>query len=430
VTLAIGIARRLAIVGLALMVLCGIASVVAPQAQALSPCTLIPGPASTACAIAGQSRIGPLGRVDSIASCVSDPIGCVAKSFASGAQWFMNKLGELITNTTQIDLTNSNFLNLYATVFGLAAILTLIRVLLAVTTSVIRGQGWEAVKSGTVYYVAAIALGAFAPAMGYLLLRLSDGLTTAVTFNTNADTSRAFTGLGKTLAGLSAGNVGGSATLLLVAVLAMIGAAVIWLELLVRTAALYVVILFAAPVASGLINRSTWPSVRRWVYFTVAIIMSKPAVGAVLALATTMLAHGSSKDAFSSVLTGIALMFMAIFATGLLFKFIPHVGDEIAHVTSARRELSSSGPAAAVPGPANIAQTSIQTHAASMTSRVGRPATATAGAAGGAALVGAQKVPAMAGKTATGTAAGTASRNGSGTNGRPHPPSESKGPQS
>jgi hypothetical protein len=413
--------------------MCGVVSVAAPQARAISPCSLIPGPVSTVCTVAGGSHAGPLGKVNSFASCVSDPIGCVAKSFASGAQWFMNKLGALITDTTQINLTNSNFLSLYATIFGLAAILTLIRVLFAVTTNVVRGQGWEAVKSGTIYYIAAIALGAFAPAIGYLLLRLSDGLTTAVTFNTTADTRRAFTGVGTTLAGLSAGNIGGSATLLLVAILAMIGAAMIWLELLVRTAAVYVVMLFAAPVASGLINRNTWPSVRRWVYFTVAIIMSKPAVGAVLALATTMLAHGSPKDSFSSVLTGVALMFMAIFATGMLFKFIPHVGDEIAHVASARRELSSSGPAAAIPGPANIAQKSIQTHAVSMTRRTGGPAAAAAGAAGGAAggiAFGAQKVPAMAGSAASGATAGVAARNGSSSTGRPKPPSDSKGSRS
>src|SRR3954447_6458815 len=169
----------------------------------------------------------------------------------------------------------------------------------------------------------------------------------------------------------------------------VVSALVLWLELLLRAAAIYAVTLFAAPVASGLVNRNTWGSVRRWLYFLIALILAKPAVAGVLALAGTLAAHGSSADAFSSVLVAVALLVMAIFATALLFKFIPHVGDELAHVATARRELANSGPAAAIPGPASIASRSISVHTSDGLRRVrGRTPAAAGGPAAGAAIAG------------------------------------------
>lgn len=366
-----------------------------PAQAAGSPCDALPSPLAGACSVTpanGAATVaGSAGAAGAAVDCVSDPVGCVAKSFGEAAGWFLGKLAAVITTTTQVDMTNDGFLQLYAAMFGLAAALTLIRVLFAVLTNVARGQGLEAVKAATGYYIAAVAVGAFAPAVVYVLLQLSDGLTKAVTLNTADDTARFLSGVGKTMTALPTDV--GAATVLLVALLMVVCALVLWLELLLRAAAIYAVTLFAAPVASGLVNRNSWGSVRRWVHFLVALILAKPAVAAVLALAGTLAANGSTKDDFSSVLVALALLVMAVFATALLFKFIPQVGDELAHVASARRELANSGPAAAVPGPASIANRSINVHSSnslrSGSARGSSPkaaGTATGGATAGATL--------------------------------------------
>jgi hypothetical protein len=366
-----------------------------PAQAAGAPCDALPSP------LAGACSITPLNGAAAVASqagaavdCATDPVGCVAKSFGQAAGWFMDKLATVITATTQVDMTNGGFLQLYTTMFGLAAVLTLLRVMFSVLTNVARGQGMEAVKAATGYYIAAVAVGAFAPAVVYVLLQLSDGLTKAVTLNTTDDTARFLTGVGKTMVAMP--NDISAAVVLLVAVLMVISALVLWLELLLRAAAIYAVTLFATPVASGLINRNSWGSVRRWLNFLIALILAKPAVAAVLALAATLAAHGSTADAFSSVLVALALLVMAIFATALLFKFIPHLGDELAHVASARRELANAGPAAAIPGPASIVNRSINVHASNGGRSKGGSATrgsaAAAGPAAGAAAVVGQRV--------------------------------------
>src|SRR4051794_5149899 len=249
--------QRLAMLGALTLVFAALALGGTP-AQAVSfPCNALPSPLSAACQVAPLTGAGSAASHTSAAvDCVTDPVGCVAKSFGQAAAWFTEKLATVITATTQVDMTNPGFLQLYATMFGLAAVLTLIRVLLAVMTNVARGQGLEAVKAATGYYLAAVVVGAFAPAVVYLLIQLSDGLTQAVTFNTTDDTARFLTGVGRTIATMP-DNVG-AATVLLVALLMVVSALVLWLELLLRAAAIYAVTLFAAPVASGLVNRNTW----------------------------------------------------------------------------------------------------------------------------------------------------------------------------
>ena len=373
----------------------------AGPASAASPCDALPSPLAGACSVTPVNGIGTVAsNAASAADCVTAPVDCVARSFGEAASWFMQKLATVITATTEVDMTNDGFLRLYGTMFGLAAVLTLVRVLLSIISNVARGQGMEAVKAATGLYIAAVAVGAFAPAVVYVLLQLSDGLTRAVTLGTTDDTARFLTTVGKTMTALPTTISG--AVVLLVALLMVISALVLWLELLLRAAAIYTVTLFAAPVASGLINRNTWGSVRRWVHFLMGIILAKPAIAAVLALSVALASNGSTKDDFSSVLTAIALLLMAVFATALLFKFIPHVGDELAHVASARRELANSGPAAAIPGPAAIANRSITAHTASRpNARVAAKPTA----AGGAALT-AQRVTQGAVSTASRAAAG------------------------
>jgi len=84
--------------------------------------------------------------------------------------------------------------------------------------------------------------------------------------------------------------------------------AVLWVELLIRSAMLYVGAVLAAPIYSGLVDRELWGHVRRWAGLMIAVDMVKPVIVIVLSLSTAISSTGP-QDAFGSVLSGLAIIF-------------------------------------------------------------------------------------------------------------------------
>lgn len=102
--------------------------------------------------------------------------------------------------------------------FGISALLTFVLLLLSVVKAVVRGQGLEAGKTGTVYYLAAVVASAFEPALVYLLVQLSDPVTAALTFGAAEQTQDFLTNTGEALIALHIVNpAGGAATVLIAA---------------------------------------------------------------------------------------------------------------------------------------------------------------------------------------------------------------------
>lgn len=355
----------------------------APPAQAqTSPCEVLPGAARLACEGAQGVTSGLGGAVGGAVSSAADSaIDGAARAFAEAAGFFMGKVADLLGATTDVDLSAEWFTKRYALMFGISALLTFVLLLLAVTKAVVRGHGMEALRSGTVYYLAAVIASAFAPAFVYLLVQLSDAVTVALTFGAAEDSKAFLTDTGKALTLLSVGNpVGGAATLLVTSFFAILCSVILWIELLLRTAIIYVATLFAAPTFSGLVDRALWKHARRWVYFTVSVIFAKPVVVAVLSLAAAGAGNAGTADGFSSVFVALALMIVAIFCVGLLFRLIPNAGEELAGALSARRELNSSTPHSPVPGPGSLVRQSVQSHLVRGVSGAGSRRVAMAGA--------------------------------------------------
>src|SRR6185437_5544700 len=167
----------------------------------------------------------------------------------------------------------------------------------------------------------AVIAGAFTPAALALAVTLTDSLTAAFTAGTQADTTRFLTGTGKALSATSLG--GGPVMLIFISLLAIAAAAIIWLELLIRAAMLYVGAILGSAVYSGLVDRSMWRHVRRWAGVMVAVDLAKPVIVIVLGLAAAVTANGSTADAFSSVLAGLAIMFLSIFVSVAIYRFVP-----------------------------------------------------------------------------------------------------------
>jgi hypothetical protein len=326
------------------------------QAAPADVCAALIGPARAACHAAKSIS----GGVSNAASVASDPVGYVAQHAAEAASWVLGKLAAVVTATTQVDFADPRFLRQYAVVFGAATFLTLGLWLVAVAKRAARGVPVaQAVGEAVGFLWLAVVASAFTPLLLALVVRLTDTLTTALLFGTQANTTRFLTGTGKLLAP----DLGGGPFLLLVvSLLALAAAAIIWLELLIRGALLYVGAILGCAVYAGLVDKDLWRHVRRWAGVMAAVDLAKPVIVIVLGLAAATTAAGSSRDHFSSVLTGLAVMFLSVFASVAIYRFVPTFGDDMSHLHANRKAAASAGPAAAVDGPVAYMRRGIATH--------------------------------------------------------------------
>ncbi|WP_436771719.1 hypothetical protein [Yinghuangia sp. YIM S09857] len=354
--------------------------------QAQAYCDMLTGPAKTYCQSGDAGApVGVPGNPVQTAGFVADPLGSIAKGCADAATWILNQLAHAVNDTTQVDFTNAGFLRQYAVVFAASTFLTLLLWMLAVAKRAVRGASiTTAITEAVGYLWLAVTASAFTPLTLYLAVSLTDGLTAAIASGTQQDTDRFLGGFAKAL-DPNAGLGGGPVMLIFVSLLSMAAAAVLWIELLIRAAMLYVGAMLGTAVYSGLVDKAMWHHVRRWAGIMAAVLLAKPVVVIVLGLATAVSSNGGPnggrQDAFSAVLSGLAIMVLSIFASVLIYRFVPNLGDDMAQLHNSRRALTGSGVAGMVSGPANFMKQGIRAHAGRGQDGGGRPAPAAAGAA-------------------------------------------------
>jgi hypothetical protein len=184
------------------------------------------------------------------------------------------------------------------------------------------------------------------------------------------------------------------------------GAFLLWVELLIRAAAVYVAVLFLPLALASL----AWPAIAHWcrrlVDTLVALILSKFVIVSVLSLAAGALAGGTGsapagstggaatagdQGSFTDVLGGAALLALAAFAPWALFRLLPFLeSGAVGHLEGAGRRAyqTAAGP------PRSLAQHAVRTVADGATggasevgmalaSAAGRGAGSVAGGAGG-----------------------------------------------
>ena len=128
----------------------------------------------------------------------------------------------------------------------------------------------------------------------------------------------------------------------------------LWLELLIRAAAVYVAVLFLPLALATLV----WPAVSHWcrrlVETLAALILSKFVIVATLSLAAGAVSSGTAGTGahgggFSAVLAGGALLVMATFVPFAILRLIPAVeAGAVAHLDGLRARgtaaVTAAGP--------------------------------------------------------------------------------------
>ncbi|WP_445280697.1 hypothetical protein [Streptomyces sp. DSM 118148] len=325
-------------------------------------CDLIHGAAKQFCEKdSGGSRKG-LTTPDNPLTSTLDPLSSLGKGCADAASWTIGKLSDAVKETANVDFTNTKFLQQYAVVFAASTILTLLLWLLAVAKRAVRGVPLTTAISEAVGFLwLTVLASAFTPLILYTVVSATDGVTDVLAKATGDQTDTFFGTFSGALAkGDDIG--GGPIMLIVVSLVSILAAGILWLELVIRAALLYVGALLGTVVYAGLVDKNLWGHVRRWAGIMIAVILVKPVIVIVLGLAGA-LAGDNGPDAFSAVVSGLAIILLAIFASAMIYRFVPGFGDEIAGSRSNRIMQGAEGKAAAViSSPATLVAQGIKTH--------------------------------------------------------------------
>ncbi|MFE0471840.1 hypothetical protein ACFW2V_09490 [Streptomyces sp. NPDC058947] len=302
----------------------------------------------------GTSRLDPTSTLD--------PLSSLAKGCADAAAWTVDKLSDAVKETANVDFTNPKFLQQYAVVFAASTILTLLLWLLAVAKRAVRGVPLTTALSEAIGFLwLTVLASAFTPLILYTVVSATDGITEVLAKATGDQTDAFFGTFSEALKkGEDIG--GGPIMLIVVSLVSILAAGVLWLELVIRAALLYVGALLGTVVYAGLVDKNLWGHVRRWAGIMIAVILVKPVIVIVLGLAGALSAD-DGPDAFSAVVSGLAIILLAIFASAMIYRFVPGFGDEIAGSRNNRiMQGAESKAAAVISSPASLVAQGIKTH--------------------------------------------------------------------
>ena len=248
--------------------------------------------ASTSCP--GLDAVNPLcyavGAIGSIGGSVATAgvdavLGGLSQWVASGAEWLLSQIGNVLTSTTTIDLGADWFRTHYAVMTALAAVVVLPLLLVSTLQAVFRQNAGQLIKAFFVQLPLALLLGVVAVQIVILCLSATDAMCTAVAGGSGSDVNALLAGMTKGLVIAVGDPTMATFVLLLVGLLVAAAAFVLWLELLVRAAAVYVAVLFLPLALAALV----WPAVSHWcrrlVETLAALILSKFVIVATLSLA-------------------------------------------------------------------------------------------------------------------------------------------------
>ena len=272
------------------------------------------------------------GAVDTFTSWVAD-----------AAQWALGRVVGFMENSTTPTLDAGWFIERYEFMIGMGALILLPMLVIATIRAVISQDMSQLLRSFFVYLPVAICGTFAAVTITQSLLVATDALSAAVAQNIAGDASEIFDSVGSTLSGT--GTTVPSFAVFFGALLLVVGSFFVWLELLVRSAAVTVAVFFLPMVLAGLV----WPAAMHWtkklIEILIALIISKFVIVAVISLATAALAE-PGKGGFGTVMGASALMLMAAFSPFAVMKLIPMVeGAAIGQLQGmGRSPLQAMGP--------------------------------------------------------------------------------------
>jgi len=270
---------------------------------------------------------------------------------ASGAVWLLGQVGGAMSATTTVDLSSGWFSAHESVMATLSAAVVLPMVICAAIQALYRQSASMLVRCFLVNLPLALLLTGVAVELVQMALAITDTLSAQVLSSSGADTTNILAPVSDFLAGAAVLAPGVPQFVVFIGgLLVAVASLVLWLDLVVRAAAVSVAALFLPLALAALV----WPAVSHWcrrlAEMLAALVLSKLVIAATLSLAVGALAGGLGVGAngghgggFASVITGIALLVIATFSPFTLLKLIPAIeAGAVSHLESTRHRLSAA----------------------------------------------------------------------------------------
>jgi hypothetical protein len=295
----------------------------------------------------GLDALNPVCQAGSIGGSIASSgfesvLSGISQWVASGAEWLLGQIGDVLSSTTTVDVGATWFRTHYGQMTALAGVVVLPMLLASTLQAVVRQNPGQLIRTFLLQLPLALLAAVVAIQLVILSLSATDAMSDAVAGGTNADVTSLLTGVTSGLVAAAADPAIASFVLLLVSLLIAVAAFALWLELLIRAAAVYVAVLFLPLALATLV----WPAVSHWcrrlVETLAALILSKFVIVATLSLAAGAVSSGTAGSGthgsgFSSVLAGGALLVMATFVPFAILRMIPAVeAGAVAHLEGLR----------------------------------------------------------------------------------------------
>ncbi len=294
---------------------------------------------------AAKTLLGGGGGSSSLAAHTTTVIGLAAIGawVLGGARFALHETAKVLSNTTTPQLRSTWFSSTYWRMAGIAVMLTLPFLFAAAVQALMRSDLTLLARAAFGYLpLAMLGVGVAAP-LTMLLLVASDQLSAVVSAAAgNASTHfLEFTG---TVVGVLTVFSGSPFLAFLVGAFTAAATLALWLELLVREAAVYVIVLMLPLAFAALV----WPARRIWairvVELLVALILSKFAIVAVLSLGGAAIAGSVGGHSITGAVAGGALVLLAAFAPWALLRLLPLTELAGGAAGSLRNEVAAGAP--------------------------------------------------------------------------------------
>jgi hypothetical protein len=324
--------------------LCAAAGVISGGVGAISGAIGLGNPASDACNAVTDEVAGAVTKpvTDALKGIGNGILEQVTTWVAQGASWLMEQVVEGIEKTTTPDLTTSGFLTEYVRMAEIAALLATVMVLLALVEAVVQNS-WAIVGRALLIGLPVAFLGTtVAFAIVQMLIVATDQMSHGIAVATHHHSEHFFknaigdladagasaggtasdvSGAGSKPAGEAAGGV--AVPLFVTFLTAIVGAFAaffVWIELIMRDAAVYVVALFMPLSFAAYISPRWAVLLKRTIELLVVVIGSKFVIVSIIALAAGLMSEkGASVE---HIIAASALLLIACFAPFMFLKMV------------------------------------------------------------------------------------------------------------
>ncbi len=320
--------------------------------------------------------------------------------FTDGARWFLQQIGDLLASATRPDLGAAWWTGRYRLLLAFAMVVAVATLLLAIIQAGAKGS-WEGLAAAVGVDVPVAALvGSAGPILTQYLVDVADWLSGALLSRVGGDSATALGHSAQWLATFGSIPTQQGTPLVvgaLVAVVTIVAALLVLLELLLRANAIYLLVAMVPLAYAMRIWPVLRPVARRTTEALVAIVFVQPIIALCVSLGSAAGAGlGGLRDAnaaqFGTALSGVVMLLLGALSPWAVLSLLPAV--EAGMSAARQRQASSAGPRAA------LQTVYVGSYLTRLTQSAGRAAAATAGGWPGSPAVVAQQVRVAAQATA------------------------------